>query len=159
MYIKKILLAILVWNWEPMGGVVWSIDPSSWAYDALYVLFFTGWIVLFTSSFLINHFDLFGLRQTFLELKGESYTPLKFRVKSFYKFIRHPLYLGGIVGLWAAPYMTVTHLVFAILLTSYFVIGALFEEQDLMEDFGEMYKGYMRETPMFIPFFKWTKSA
>ena len=149
-----ILLTILVWYWEPMGGVIWEVTSGTALYYSLYGLFFLGWVILFVSTFLINHFDLFGLRQTFLELQNKPYTDLNFKVYSFYKYVRHPLYLGGIIGVWATPYMTVTHLVFAILITAYFVIGTLFEEKDLIKEFGDTYRKYKKKTPMLIPFTK-----
>jgi protein-S-isoprenylcysteine O-methyltransferase Ste14 len=149
-----VLLSFLVWQWEPMGGNIWTIAADSTLFYIMYFLFFLGWTTLFVSSFLINHFDLFGLRQTYLELTKKSYEPLKFRITAFYKYVRHPLYFGGILGLWATPIMTMTHLVFAILLTAYFIIGAMFEEKDLVEEFGEQYQSYKKRTPMLIPFFK-----
>ncbi|MBO3700264.1 isoprenylcysteine carboxylmethyltransferase family protein [Roseivirga sp. E12] len=149
-----ILLTFLVLEWEPLGGQIWSIQEGSVAYYISYVLFFAGWAILFISSFLINHFDLFGLRQTYLELRNKPYTELNFRVYSFYKYIRHPLYAGGILGVWATPYMTVTHLVFAVGITAYFVIGAKIEEKDLINDFGDDYLGYKASTPMLVPFTK-----
>ncbi len=154
-----ILLFILVWQWEPMGGSVWTIEAGTALYYVMYALFFSGWVILFISTFLINHFDLFGLRQTFLELRNKPYTPLNFKVVSLYKYSRHPLYLGGIMGLWFTPVMSATHLVFAILLTTYFFIGALFEEQDLKREFGELYRTYMARTPMMIPFIKRSSSG
>ena len=150
-----VLLSILVIYWEPMGGEIWSVTPNTTLFYILYSLFFLGWIVLFISTFLINHFDLFGLRQTYLELKNKPYTALNFKVYSFYKYVRHPLYFGGILGIWATPKMTVTHFVFAILLTSYFIIGTLFEERDLMKEFGDKYREYKKKTPMLIPLTKY----
>ncbi len=152
--ISGILLAFLVWQWEPMGGTIWTIPYDSVLYYIIYILFFAGWTILFISTFLINHFDLFGLRQTYHELLKRPYRPLEFKVKAFYKYVRHPLYLGGIVGIWASPTMTLTHLCFAILLTGYFVLGALFEEKDLVSDFGDDYRNYQKETGMFIPHVK-----
>lgn len=152
--VSGLLLFLLVSNWQPMGGLVWEIPEGSLLYYLSYVLFFSGWIILFVSSFLINHFDLFGLRQTYLELVNKPYTELNFRVVSLYKFVRHPLYFGGILGLWATPRMTVTHLIFAIGLTAYFVIGTLFEERDLKKQFGQLYRKYQEKTPMLIPFTK-----
>ena len=153
-----LLLALLVWQWEPLGGTIWSLETGSTLYYLSYVGFFSGWIILFISTFLINHFDLFGLRQTYLELIGKPYTQLEFKVYSFYKYVRHPLYLGGIMGIWFTPTMTVTHLVFAILLTAYFFIGALYEEKDLKAEFGAKYKAYMKQTPMMFPIKKPKKS-
>ena len=152
--ISGILLAFLVWQWEPMGGTIWSIPDGSILYYVIYTLFFTGWAILFISTFLINHFDLFGLRQTYHELLRIPYKPLEFKVKAFYKYVRHPLYFGLIVGIWATPTMTLTHLCFAILLTSYTVVGARFEEKDLIRDFGDDYRNYQRKTSMFIPYLK-----
>ena len=155
--ISGILLAFLVWQWEPMGGTIWSIPEGSILYYVIYTLFFAGWAILFISTFLINHFDLFGLRQTYHELLRIPYKPLEFKVKAFYKYVRHPLYFGLIVGIWATPTMTLTHLCFAILLTSYIVIGALFEEKDLIRDFGDDYRNYQKKTRMFIPYVKENK--
>lgn len=149
-----ILLFILIWNWEPMGGNIWTIQKGSILYFVMYILFFAGWTILFISTFLINHFDLFGLRQTYLELRNQPYTELEFKVVYFYKYTRHPLYLGGIMGLWFTPVMSMTHLVFAILLTSYFFVGALLEEKDLKQAFKSRYLDYMSQTPMMIPFTK-----
>ena len=152
--VSGILLILLVYNWQPMGGLLWEIPQGSALYYLTYVIFFAGWSILFLSTFLINHFDLFGLRQTYLELLGRPYTPLKFKVVALYKYVRHPLYFGGILGLWATPRMTATHLVFAAGLTAYFVIGTLFEERDLKRDFGDLYRAYQKRTPMLIPFTK-----
>ena len=149
-----ILLFILIWNWEPIGGNIWTIQEGSILYFVMYALFFAGWIILFVSTFLINHFDLFGLRQTYLELLNKPYTPLEFKVVVFYKYTRHPLYLGGIMGLWFTPLMSATHLVFAVLLTAYFIVGTLFEERDLKKEFKASYIAYMKKTPMMIPFTK-----
>lgn len=155
--LSGILLAVLVFNWEPMGGNIWAVSPGSWLFYLSYVLFFAGWAILFISTFLINHFDLFGLRQTYLELIGKPYTNLSFRITGFYKFVRHPLYFGGILGLWATPVMSATHLCFAILLSAYFFIGAMIEERDLMREFGDKYGNYRKSTSMMIPFLKFKK--
>ncbi|GHN01652.1 membrane protein [Cytophagales bacterium WSM2-2] len=153
-WVAGVLLAVLTWYWAPLGGMAWNIPAGTTLFYVVYVLFFLGWAILFTSTFLINHFDLFGLRQTYLELTGKPYTPLKFKIVAYYKYARHPLYLGGILGLWAAPVMTMTHLFFAVLLTVYFIIGAIFEEEDMMKEFGHEYKAYKNKTPMFLPFLK-----
>ncbi|MFI1771643.1 methyltransferase family protein [Thalassobellus citreus] len=152
-----ILLFVLIWNWEPIGGNIWTIQEGTTLFYVMYILFFTGWIILFVSTFLINHFDLFGLRQTYLELVNKPYTQLEFRITWFYKYVRHPLYFGGIMGLWFTPVMSGTHLAFAILLTTYFFVGTLFEERDLRKEFTEKYKAYMKKTPMLIPFTKFKK--
>jgi protein-S-isoprenylcysteine O-methyltransferase Ste14 len=152
--ISGLLLILLVYYWQPMGGLIWEIPESSVLFYLVNILFVAGWAILFISTFLINHFDLFGLRQTYLELIGKPYTPLNFKVVSFYKYVRHPLYFGGILGLWATPRMTVTHLVFALLLTAYFIVGTVFEEVDLKKEFGDRYRAYQARTPMLIPFIK-----
>lgn len=155
--VSGLLLFNLVYNWQPIGGQIWQVEPDSIAFYVFYGLFFAGWAILFISSFLINHFDLFGLRQTFLELMNKPYTQLQFRVTLFYKYVRHPLYFGMLLGMWATPTMTVTHLVFAIAISTYVVIGTMFEEKDLVNEFGETYKKYQAKKPMLIPFTKWKK--
>ncbi|MET1259073.1 isoprenylcysteine carboxylmethyltransferase family protein [Flagellimonas sp. DF-77] len=157
--ISGILLFNLVYNWQPIGGQLWAIAPDSIWYTLIYVLFFVGWAILFISSFLINHFDLFGLRQTFLELMGKPYTQLQFRITLFYDYVRHPLYFGMLLGMWATPTMTVTHLVFAIAITAYVIIGTLFEEKDLVDEFGDTYKAYQAKKPMLVPFTKFKKGT
>ncbi len=152
--VSGLLLSFLVHQWEPIGGIIWQVPADSFGYITLYILFFIGWSILFISTFQINHFDLFGLRQTYFELTGKPYTPLHFRVKGFYKIVRHPLYFGGIVGLWATPNMSVTHLIFALALSMYFIIGTLFEEKDMEKEFGSQYNQYRKQTPMFVPFSK-----
>lgn len=152
--VSGLLLTLLVFQWEPMGGTIWQVSEGSWVYYSLYVLFFSGWTILFISTFIINHFDLFGLRQTYLELIGKPYIQLEFKVVGFYKYVRHPLYFGGILGLWATPNMTLTHLVFALSLTAYFIIGTLYEERDLIASFGEKYREYQNQAHMLIPFVK-----
>ncbi|TBN06344.1 isoprenylcysteine carboxylmethyltransferase family protein [Hyunsoonleella flava] len=155
--ISGLLLVLLVLEWEPIGGEIWQVHSGTIFYYIIYALFFLGWIILFISTFLINHFDLFGLRQTYLELQNKPYTLLNFKVVSFYKHVRHPLYFGGILGLWATPNMTATHFVFAIGLTAYFIIGTLFEERDLKKEFGKTYVDYQSKTRMLIPFPKRVK--
>ena len=147
-----IVLTLLVWQWEPLGGVVWRISKESPGYTVMYGLYFTGWIILFISTFLINHFDLFGLRQAYLDLRNKPYENINFKVVSFYKYTRHPLYLGALMGIWSTPTMTVTHLVYAVLLTGYIFIGIYYEEKDLISAFGAQYLKYKASTPTIIPF-------
>jgi protein-S-isoprenylcysteine O-methyltransferase Ste14 len=146
-----IVLTLLVWQWEPLGGVVWQISHGSIWYNVLYGLYFTGWAILFISTFLINHFDLFGLRQAYLNMRNEPYKPIDFKIVAFYKYSRHPLYLGALIGIWATPIMTVTHLVYALLLTAYIMVGIYYEERDLISVFGEQYLKYKSTTPVIIP--------
>ena len=146
---SSVLLAAIVLFWQPLGGIVWQLsDPVAIA--AIYSLFAIGWAILFLASFQINHFDLFGLRQVWLYFKGKPYTPLEFKTPWLYRYMRHPLYVGLMIGLWAAPTMTVAHLVFAVLCTGYIFIGARLEERDLLNALPE-YEQYTREVPMFMP--------
>lgn len=147
----SLLLGATVYFWQPLGGVIWQVENTS-AIIAIYTLFATGWAMVLTASFLINHFDLFGLRQVWLYFRGKPYTPLKFGTPWLYRYVRHPLYVGFLIGMWAAPTMTVAHLVFSLLCTSYIFIGALLEERDLAKALPE-YKRYKKEVPMFVPRF------
>ena len=146
---SSLALAALVWFWQPLGGIVWQVEDE-FAVAVLYAVFVFGWALLFVSTFLINHFDLFGLRQVWMNLVGKRYEPLGFVTPSLYRHVRHPLYVGMLLGLWAAPTMTVAHLVFALLSTAYIAIGARLEERDL-EAALPGYAQYRREVPMFIP--------
>lgn len=146
---SSILLAAIVYFWKPLGGIIWQVqDPV--AIGLLYTLFAIGWAILFLASFQINHFDLFGLRQVWLNFRGKPYTQLPFKTPFLYRYTRHPLYVGMMIGLWAAPTMTVAHFVFALLCTGYIFIGAMLEEKDLENALPE-YKQYKKEVPMFIP--------
>jgi protein-S-isoprenylcysteine O-methyltransferase Ste14 len=151
------LLALIVWQWQPLGGVIWDVE-SPVARAALYAVYGIGWTLLLISSFVINHFDLFGLRQVWLEFRGKMYTPIQFRNPWLYRQVRHPLYLGFILGLWAAPTMTVTHLALAAGLTAYILIGMRFEEKDLVATHPE-YEAYRKRVPMLIPGLARSRSA
>ncbi len=156
--LSSLCLLLLFWKWEPLGGVVWSVEDGLLT-GILYTLFGLGWTIMFVSSFLINHFDLFGLRQVWLNFRKKPYTQLTFDLPLFYKHVRHPLYFGLLVGFWATPTMTVTHLVFAIVCTGYIIIGALLEERDLIAEFGDKYRAYKANVPMLIPFLQKRKSS
>jgi methanethiol S-methyltransferase len=146
---SSIALIALFAFWQPMGGVVWNVeDPAGRI--ALYSLFIYGWSLVLVSTFLINHFDLFGLRQVWLYFRGREYTPLPFRTPGPYKWIRHPLYLGWLIAFWATPTMTIAHLVFALLTTAYILIAIRFEERDLVAAHPE-YETYRRQVPMLVP--------
>ncbi len=147
--LSSVLLGAIVYYWQPLGGVVWQIENST-AVAVIYGLFAIGWAILFSASFQQNHFDLFGLRQVWLNFRGKSYTHLPFKTPYLYRKVRHPLYVGMMIGLWAAPVMTVSHLAFALLSTAYIVIGTLLEERDLEKVLPE-YKGYKVKVPMFVP--------
>ena len=149
----SLILALLFWQWRPMLGVIWSVDnPTGRA--MLFGLFWFGWGIGLFSSFIINHFDLFGLRQVWLHLTNREYHHLEFQARSLYRLIRHPLMLGMIIGFWATPDMTTGHLVFAITATVYILIGIRFEERDLVRYHGQDYIDYRRSIPMLIPFMK-----
>lgn len=156
--VSGVLLFFLVIQWQPMGGLIWDVSSNVTLNYIIYALFFIGWSILFISTFLINHLDFFGLRQVYFEIRKKPYKPLNFKVVGFYKYMRHPIYFGGILGLWATPVMTFTHLAFAILLSAYFIIGTFFEEKDLRQEFGKLYRDYALKTPMYVPFIKRNKS-
>jgi protein-S-isoprenylcysteine O-methyltransferase Ste14 len=151
--LSSVCLILLLWLWQPMGGVVWSVNSTT-LQMALTTLSFLGFGIVLASTFMINHFDLFGLRQVWFYLRGEMYQPLKFRTPYFYKYVRHPLYLGWIIAFWAAPTMTIAHFLFATLCTAYILLAIRFEEKDLIRTFGEKYLAYKRMAPMLIPFTK-----
>jgi len=148
--ISSLLMIVLFWQWQPMGGEVWTVENPI-ARSFIWGLFFVGWTLLFTSTFLINHFDLFGLRQVWLAFQKRPYTELKFDIPILYRMVRHPLYLGFIIAFWSTPTMTITHLVFALACTGYILVGIYFEEQDLVRRFGEGYRKYQQQVPMLIP--------
>jgi methanethiol S-methyltransferase len=143
-------LALLFWQWRPIGGVVW--DTQGTLTSALfYAGFAVGWVVLLTSTFLINHFDLFGLRQVWLHLRGRAYHHLSLKAPGFYRHVRHPLYVGWLLIFWSTPTMTMAHLVFALGLTTYILIAIRYEERDLVDLHGPAYAEYRRRVPMFVP--------
>ena len=148
--LSSICLALLMWLWQPMGGIIWTVDNTI-VKTALLILYLSGWAIVFLSSFLINHFDLFGLRQAWLYFKDQPYTDLPFRLPFLYRFVRHPLYFGLLLAFWSASTMTVTHLFFAIMTTGYILTGIRFEEKDLLTHFGEKYRQYKKRVPMIIP--------
>jgi methanethiol S-methyltransferase len=143
------LIALFAW-WQPIGGTVWEIDDPAWR-AVSYAAFGFGWSLVLVSTFLINHFDLFGLRQVWLQLMGRPYTHLKFGTPGPYKLIRHPLYLGWFFAFWATPVMTATHLLFALATTGYILIAIQLEERDLIASLGDDYRRYRDRVPMIIP--------
>lgn len=147
---SSLLLVLLFHQWRPMLGVVWNVENPV-GYLVLSGLFWIGWLTVLVSTFLIDHFELFGLRQVYLYLRGRECIPLEFKTPSFYKFVRHPIYLGFIIASWATPQMTIGHLVFAIATTGYIFIGILLEEKDLMRQYGQAYKEYKKQVPMLLP--------
>jgi protein-S-isoprenylcysteine O-methyltransferase Ste14 len=149
---SSVALIALFAFWQPMGGTIWHVENQA-GRIALYAAFAFGWGLVLVATFLINHFDLFGLRQVWLYLVGKEYTHLKFGTPGFYKWVRHPLYVGWFFAFWATPTMTVAHLVFALLATGYILIAIQLEERDLLNVHPE-YAGYRKRVPMLIPRFK-----
>jgi protein-S-isoprenylcysteine O-methyltransferase Ste14 len=149
-------VALLLWQWRPIAEpVVWDVQGRAWPL-ALDAVFWVGWAILLLSTFLINHFELFGLRQVFARLMGRTMPPPEFRTPLFYRYVRHPIYLGFVLGFWAAPRMTAGHLLFAAACTGYILIGIWFEERDLIAQFGERYRSYRAQVGMLLP---WRKAS
>ena len=147
---SSLLLALLFWQWRPMPAAIWVVeDPVG--RGLLLALCGLGWLIVLSATFMINHFDLFGLRQVYLRLKDEPYTPLPFVKVALYRFVRHPIMLGFLVAFWATPVMTLGHLLFALATTGYIFIGIFLEERDLRRAHGEAYEGYRREAGMLLP--------
>ena len=153
----SLALMLLMWQWRPMPALVWQVDNPRIAV-ALTALSLVGWVIVFTSTFLINHFELFGLHQVANNLVGRDMPTPRFRTPLYYKFVRHPIYLGFIIAFWAAPVMTVGHLLFAAAGTGYIFVGIFFEERDLIHLFGDQYRHYRAQVGMLIPV-PWRKYA
>jgi len=146
---SSVALILLFWKWQPLGGVVWNLE-NPFARVALIGMFAFGWVTVLVATFLINHFDLFGLRQVWFHLRGESYRPLTFNTPGPYKVVRHPLYVGWLFVFWSAPTMTAAHLFFAVMTTAYILVAIQFEERDLVKVHPE-YDEYRRRVPMLVP--------
>lgn len=146
----SLALLLMYWQWRPILIPVWMVDNSIGRL-ILHGLYLLGWLTVFLGTFMINHFDLFGLRQVYLSLRNHEYRDLGFRTPFFYRFLRHPIMLGFIIAFWSTPEMTVGHLLFAIATTIYILIAIQLEERDLVRHFGEQYQQYRRKTPMLIP--------
>jgi protein-S-isoprenylcysteine O-methyltransferase Ste14 len=146
----SLALLLLFWQWQPLGGVVWRVeDPIG--RGVLLALCAWGWLQVLVTTFLIDHFDLFGLRQVWLQLIGRPYTRARFVTPAPYKYVRHPLYLGFLLAFWMTRVMTLAHLVFAIATTAYILLAIQFEERDLVHEHGAAYEQYRRRVPMLVP--------
>jgi protein-S-isoprenylcysteine O-methyltransferase Ste14 len=146
----SLALLLLFWQWRPIGIEIWRVDGAA-ARAAVWAVFAAGWLTVLAVTFLINHFDLFGLRQVWLPLVGRPYTRVTFRTPAPYRLVRHPLYLGFLLAFWAAPTMTLAHLVFALATTGYILVAIQFEEKDLVAEHGARYEDYRRRVPMILP--------
>lgn len=148
--LASLLLLLLFWQWRPLLDVVWNVENPTGRL-VLQTLFWVGWLIVLLSTFLINHFDLFGLRQVYLHQRGKEYTDLGFRKVFLYKLIRHPIMLGFIIAFWSTPRMTVGHLLFAIATTAYILIAIQLEERDMVNIHGDAYRDYKQEVSMLVP--------
>jgi methanethiol S-methyltransferase len=146
---SSLALILLFWQWRPLGGVIWDVQHEL-ARAALYAGFAFGWLLVLVTTFVINHFDLFGLRQTWRAFRGQPQAGLTFVMPVLYRIVRHPLYVGWFFAFWSTPTMTVTHLLFALVTTAYILVAIQFEERDLMRAHPE-YAEYRRQVPMLVP--------
>lgn len=150
--LASLILLLIFALWQPLPAVVWD-TTGTWAEPVLWGIFGLGWFLVVLSTFLIDHFSLFGLRQVWTYFRGESFSYPDFQVKGLYRYVRHPIMFGFVLAFWAIPEMTVGHALFAGLSTGYIIVGTLFEERDLVDRFGERYARYRASTPMLIPWF------
>lgn len=148
--VSSLLLLLLFWQWRPLPGLVWEV---SWPPGTIFLhgLGWAGWLVVLLSTFLTNHFDLFGLRQVYLYAEGQPYTPPAFQTPLFYRWVRHPLMLGFIVAFWSTPTMSAGRLLFALATTIYILVALQLEERDLVRLYGQAYQDYCRKVGMLLP--------
>jgi methanethiol S-methyltransferase len=149
---SSLALLLLFWQWQPIPAVVWQVS-NPLAADLLLGIGLFGWVLVFISTFLINHFELFGLHQVANNLVGKPMPAMHFKTPLFYNVVRHPIYLGFIIFFWATPVMTAGHLLFAAVTTAYIFVGIALEEHDLMAVFGDEYRRYRQRVSMIVPFF------
>src|ERR1700757_4796813 len=148
--LSSAVLVLLYWQWRTMPAVIWDVRQPAGRL-AFWALFWLGWAIALASTFMVSHFDLFGLRQVYLAWRGKPYTYLAFRIRWFYKLVRHPLMAGFLIAFWAAPTMTAGHLLFSIAMTGYILIAVQLEERNLVAALGDQYRHYRREVPMLVP--------
>jgi protein-S-isoprenylcysteine O-methyltransferase Ste14 len=149
-WLSNAVLMLLYWQWRTMPTVIWHVELPAGRL-VLWVLFWLGWATALLSTFLINHFDLFGLRQVYLAWREKPYTHIDFHVRLLYRLVRHPLMLGFLIAFWSAPTMTAGHLLFTVAMTGYILTALHFEERDLVAALGDQYRDYRREVPMLLP--------
>jgi protein-S-isoprenylcysteine O-methyltransferase Ste14 len=148
--LTSLILFLIFWKWQPITGNVWHVESQAGSM-VLWAVFALGWLIVLVSTFLINHFDLFGLRQVWLRFRNQEYTGLRFTEWSLYKYVRHPILLGFIIAFWATPHMTWGHLLFAAVTTAYMLVAIQFEEHDLVSEHGDRYLEYRKRVPMIVP--------
>ncbi|MBQ0788266.1 MAG: isoprenylcysteine carboxylmethyltransferase family protein [Oceanihabitans sp.] len=152
--LTSLALLLIYWKWQPMPTVIWNIENTSLSY-LIMVIFFIGWLIVLLSTFMISHFQLFGLTQIFNNFKNKQNEDPNFQTNYLYKIVRHPIMLGFIIAFWATPFMTLGHLLFAVVTTIYMLIAVKYlEEKDLRKAIGEKYETYQKEVPMIVPFTK-----
>ncbi|HXG92251.1 MAG TPA: isoprenylcysteine carboxylmethyltransferase family protein [Blastocatellia bacterium] len=160
--IASLVLGLLLWQWRPIGTsperVLWDVQNQTGRL-VLQALFWVGWLIVLTSTFLIDHFDLFGLKQAYCYLKGTECPAPQFRAPLFYKGVRHPIYLGFIIAFWSTPRMSLGHLFFAVMTTAYMLLAIQFEERDLIRAHGEKYENYRKHVSMLTPVKVWKGEA
>jgi protein-S-isoprenylcysteine O-methyltransferase Ste14 len=148
--LASLILLLLFWKWHPIRGLIWDVRNAN-GHALLVGLFWIGWGMVLVSTWLVDHFDLFGLKQVFNYLRGRPSEPLPFKNPALYKVVRHPIYLGFVIAFWATPRMTAGHLFFAIMTTAYIVVAIQFEERDLIKFYGDSYRRYREQVSMLFP--------
>jgi methanethiol S-methyltransferase len=149
-WLSSAVLVLLYWQWRTMPATIWDVRQPAGRL-ALWALFWLGWAVALAATFMVSHFDLFGLRQVYLAWRGKPYTHIGFHARLLYRLVRHPLMLGFIIAFWATPTMTAGHLLFSVVMTGYILIATQLEEHDLVAALGDEYRDYRREVPMLVP--------